>query len=297
MGLKCSVLGHRFDEPGLVHEREPRGDEVITIRRKVVVCTICGEQRVLAENKEITKDIDEDDNTNDINDATVDDGDSTHESDNRENSTDETDNTIDENIGDTMSEIDDEGGVRTNEINDEMDASNDISTGEQREDGASIVDGTASEESGIRGIDVIHEQGVDTTESSGDARQDDGIVLTDDEGGREYGEWPDDSDETGADDQWEPDALRGSSVFGPSDTEKNSDTGYSPIDTETDTGEIITDEESNGKTTTETPETDEHTVESFCCPSCGFTVTAPDSPFRSGDSCPRCRKEYLIGEG
>lgn len=73
MGLKCSVLGHRFEEPGLVHEREQSGDEVIIIKRKVRVCTLCGEQRVLAESKEITKqansdtDSGEDDATDDRN--------------------------------------------------------------------------------------------------------------------------------------------------------------------------------------------------------------------------------------
>ncbi|WP_330631083.1 DUF7093 family protein [Halocatena halophila] len=54
MGFKCSVLGHRFEEPELITERERRGNEVITVRRRVMDCSICGEQRILAERKEIT---------------------------------------------------------------------------------------------------------------------------------------------------------------------------------------------------------------------------------------------------
>jgi predicted Zn-ribbon and HTH transcriptional regulator len=325
MGFKCSVLGHRFEEPGIVHEREPRGDEVITIRRKVMVCTLCGEQRVLAENKEITKDTGvKDDNKTDIDDTTDDstrddtDNNSSHEKDDSDSNNthkmgnSDSDNSYEEN--DSEDTIDKKGGMRVNEINDEMGERSDIDTSERRGDGASVID--APEESGGGGIDVVHEQGiaVNSTESSVDAREDDGIVLSDNEGGRGYGEWPDDSKGTadnskgtGTDNRWEPDALRGPSAFESTEIGKNGHTGPSTVDAETDTGEILTDDESDEETGTETEteteteakgraerKTGERTIDEFCCPSCGFTVDAPDSPFRSGDSCPKCRNEYLI---
>ena len=309
MGFKCSVLGHRFEEPGLVHEREPRGDDVITIRRKVMVCTLCGEQRVLAENKEITKGNrkdGEDDKTSGI-DETIDDNTDTDGAiDDSTRDIDDTTGNIHEIDDIDTDEIDERDNAETDETDErsrveadkrgevEADESDDSDAGERGRDEPPTIEETAGT-NGTEGIDVIHDQDgtVDITESSVDAQQDNGIVLSDGEEGRRYGEWPDKSGETGTDGQWDPDGFQSQSASAPTDSETNGHTDSSAIDAETDTGEIITDETSDSESEQSTTE-ELSSTEEFYCPSCGFTVTAPDSAFRSGDSCPECRKEYLI---
>jgi hypothetical protein len=53
MGLKCSLLGHAFDERDVVHERDSTGSEVVTVVKDVERCTQCGAERVVSTNKEV----------------------------------------------------------------------------------------------------------------------------------------------------------------------------------------------------------------------------------------------------
>lgn len=54
MALRCSLLGHTFEEATVQREREERGSEVVTVVREVEQCSQCGEKRVISENKEVT---------------------------------------------------------------------------------------------------------------------------------------------------------------------------------------------------------------------------------------------------
>jgi len=54
MGLKCSILGHRFEETEVERDREEQGSEVVTTIRELETCTRCGERQVVSENKEVT---------------------------------------------------------------------------------------------------------------------------------------------------------------------------------------------------------------------------------------------------
>lgn len=54
MTLRCSLLGHRFEEATVEREREERGDEVVTVSREVETCSRCDAERVVSENTEIT---------------------------------------------------------------------------------------------------------------------------------------------------------------------------------------------------------------------------------------------------
>lgn len=60
MGLKCTLLGHSFDETDVEREREERGSEVVTIVQEVERCSRCGTTRVVSENKEVTSIVDPD---------------------------------------------------------------------------------------------------------------------------------------------------------------------------------------------------------------------------------------------
>ncbi|MFB6172454.1 MAG: hypothetical protein ABEJ23_07955 [Haloarculaceae archaeon] len=54
MTLRCSLLGHRFEEVTVEREREERGDEVVTVSREIETCSRCDARRVVSENTEVT---------------------------------------------------------------------------------------------------------------------------------------------------------------------------------------------------------------------------------------------------
>lgn len=53
MGLRCSVLGHRYGERDRIEERDERGDEIVVAIREVKTCERCGDELVVSESKEI----------------------------------------------------------------------------------------------------------------------------------------------------------------------------------------------------------------------------------------------------
>lgn len=53
MGLKCSLLGHAFDERDVVQERESTGSQVVTVAKDVERCSRCGSTRIVSTNKEV----------------------------------------------------------------------------------------------------------------------------------------------------------------------------------------------------------------------------------------------------
>ncbi|AFK18103.1 hypothetical protein E6P09_04910 [Haloferax mediterranei ATCC 33500] len=54
MGLTCRLLGHSYGDSETEREREERGDEVVVSIRELQVCTRCGQEQVISENKEVT---------------------------------------------------------------------------------------------------------------------------------------------------------------------------------------------------------------------------------------------------
>ncbi|RDZ46187.1 hypothetical protein C5B91_00480 [Haloferax sp. Atlit-10N] len=54
MGLTCRLLGHSYGDPETEREREERGDEVVVSIREIQVCSRCGHEQVMSENKEVT---------------------------------------------------------------------------------------------------------------------------------------------------------------------------------------------------------------------------------------------------
>lgn len=43
MGVRCALLGHRFDGPRIERDRDERGDHPVTVVREVRTCRRCGE--------------------------------------------------------------------------------------------------------------------------------------------------------------------------------------------------------------------------------------------------------------
>lgn len=62
MGLRCSILGHTFDETEVRRDRRERGsgNEVVTVVAQVERCSRCGTERVVSENKEVVSVVDAD---------------------------------------------------------------------------------------------------------------------------------------------------------------------------------------------------------------------------------------------
>ncbi|MFC7232455.1 hypothetical protein ACFQMM_15605 [Saliphagus sp. GCM10025308] len=54
MALRCSLLGHDFDETEVDREREERGSEVVVTVTEYQRCQRCGEKNVTSENTEVT---------------------------------------------------------------------------------------------------------------------------------------------------------------------------------------------------------------------------------------------------
>jgi hypothetical protein len=54
MGLKCSVIGHKYGETEVERDREEQGSEVVITIQERETCTRCGNTRVVSENKEVT---------------------------------------------------------------------------------------------------------------------------------------------------------------------------------------------------------------------------------------------------
>lgn len=54
MGLKCSVLGHKYGDATVERDREEQGSEVVITIREIETCSRCEEERVVSENKEVT---------------------------------------------------------------------------------------------------------------------------------------------------------------------------------------------------------------------------------------------------
>ncbi|TKR25751.1 DUF7093 family protein [Natronomonas salsuginis] len=61
MGLRCSILGHAFEDAGVEREREEQGSEVVTTEREIEQCRHCGAERVVSENTEVAAVVDADD--------------------------------------------------------------------------------------------------------------------------------------------------------------------------------------------------------------------------------------------
>jgi ribosomal protein S27AE len=265
MGIKCSLLGHRFEETEVERDRDEQGSEVVITIREIETCTRCGESRIVSENKEVTSveqpenvavDVPEGD-AEDAGDA----GACGPPNDDAAGATGGSDGpSIIEEAEAEMSTGPADGEEATPTTDDAviLDADGDEETGrtpgEWPEEPAPEEQGPPSgwpEES-----TDDRESGVDP---SGDAPADDATDPTDD--------WPDDprEDDPADDLDWEP--------SGPDADRRSGSVG-------------------DGPTAVTVPEG------TFYCPECSFTTPVGSSSLREGDFCPEChRGTLLVGDG
>ena len=281
MSLKCSILGHRFDETAVERDRQEDGSEVVITITELETCTRCGETRVVSENKEVrTLETPEDAGSE------VAGGDAAGAK--TATGTD----TTDESPGgaESADAVADEAGVE-----DPTDPAAD--DGEIL--GAGGDDGDASDDGGVADDAGAGEGEPDEDED--EEVTDDAVIIDGDTGTeRDPGEWPDDaeSDATAAD---AGTASAGSADAGeedwpPASSDEGDAAGASgdaadewPEETRRDTDDAAESplEESASPTVT-VPEG------MYKCPECGFTDEVESSSLRAGDFCPECHRGTLV---
>jgi DNA-directed RNA polymerase subunit RPC12/RpoP len=286
MSLKCSVLGHRFDETSVERERHEEGTEVIITITEVESCSRCGESRIVSENKEVTT-METPDDADTPGAATADapgDGDR-DEDDGAAESADVPERGDDAEIIDAGSEPEStaQATARTET------AIPDAEEGTAEDDDGVIVDSGDSASGAAAPDDADSPTGSPDPDDTGAAeRGSDGSA-------REPGSWPDEPEsdpgrpEEAAD--WPGDDARssddtvtagadGGSIEWPDDGDRE-DAGVAPEgpDLEPVEGPTVTAPEGM-----------------FKCSECGFTTEVEASSLRAGDFCPECHRGTLVQE-
>ena len=281
MSLKCSILGHRFDETAVERDRQEDGSEVVITITELETCTRCGETRVVSENKEVrTLETPEDAGSE------VAGGDAAGAK-----TATGTDTTDEPSRGaESADAVADEAGVE-----DPTDPAAD--DGEIL--GAGGDDGDASDDGGV--ADDAGAGGGEPDENEDEEVTDDAVIIDGDTGTeRDPGEWPDDaeSDATaaGAGTASAGSADAGEEDWPPASSDEGDAAGASgdaadewPEETRRDTDDAAESplEESASPTVT-VPEG------MYKCPECGFTDEVESSSLRAGDFCPECRQGTLV---
>ncbi|MFB6223045.1 MAG: hypothetical protein ABEH86_05150 [Haloarcula sp.] len=281
MGLKCSVLGHKYGETTVEREREEQGSEVVITIQERETCERCGNTRIISENKEITAietpseiagDLVEEESAPEseaaeTGQADVDRVESVSASDDEVDDSDGWDS-VDDPVGHEPTDAEVDVGVDDDSYEEPVDPS---------ADDAEIIDDSDKDESGdveldepTMAVDVADaESGEPVTEDETDPDKDDGLILgeEDDEktisDERQPGEWPEEPGDDG--DDWSPETM--------------------PVDNGADD---VSDSESTGENTVTVPEG------KFRCPECGFTTDVESTSLRAGDFCPECHRGSLI---
>ena len=283
MSLKCSILGHRFDETAVERDRQEDGSEVVITITELETCTRCGETRVVSENKEVrTLETPEDAGSE------VAGGDAAGAK--TATGTDTTDESLGE--AESADAVADEAGVE-----DPTDPAAD--DGEIL--GAGGDDGDASDDGGVADDAGAGKGEPDEDEDEDEEVTDDAVIIDGDTGTeRDPGEWPDDaeSDATaaGAGTASAGSADAGEEDWPPASSDEGDAAGASgdaadewPEETRRDTDDAAESplEESASPTVT-VPEG------MYKCPECGFTDEVESSSLRAGDFCPECRQGTLV---
>jgi len=255
MGLKCSIIGHKYGEAAVERDREEQGSEVVITIQERETCERCGKTRIVSENKEVTAI----ETPADIADDVIEDEEAADEGESAavDETGEEDEPAASEGI--TMSDSVDSGADDAEILDDDG-----ASTGGDSELSDPSTEVAVSEaEPG--------EQSIDADEAATqDADSDDGVIIDGDEepseqDDRRPGEWPQEPEDN--DDDWAPETGT---------TEDEAETEESP-DVEPFGGPAVT-----------VPSGE------FRCRECGFTTDVASSSLRAGDFCPECHKGALV---
>ncbi|MCU4751004.1 hypothetical protein OB919_03250 [Halobacteria archaeon AArc-curdl1] len=332
MALRCSLLGHDYDDPTVQRDREERGSEVVVTVTEFQRCQRCGVEKILSENTEVTSL----ENGHDLPDSPAPVTEGEHDSVGDEHPAEASEPTP---SGDDAVAADTalESGADTppDEDVEILDSEADPS------DTASSDPGVASSTESATAADSDVSEGTDAdepdvpTDEDGDPITDDAEILDETEpprdGDRGHGEWPD-SDDVGppvgaANEQtaWPDDdgtddaadlarqqATAGEPVesTGPRDlTEEATQPPAAEEDEPVTDDAVFVDAEADsveGQSASYTgiesaqsaPNPGESTTRDgvateFFCPQCSFVAPGDRGSLRQGDICPECKRGYL----
>jgi len=257
MSLKCSLLGHRFDETSVERDRQEDGSEVVTTITELETCSRCGETRIVSENKEVT----------------------TME-------TSDVDAGTDASVGTGSARGSGAGDAGRGDDAEILDDGTATATEARR---ASVPDAESGSGPGPGpgaagpGAPEPHEEDAVIIDGDGDGGE--GTVA--DDGQPEVAS--SDSSATGGETGVESPAETGTAGTVP---ESESGAGEWPEETRRETPEQsgVTFEQSASPTVT-VPEG------MFKCSECGFTTEVESSSLRAGDFCPECHRGTLVQHG
>jgi ssDNA-binding Zn-finger/Zn-ribbon topoisomerase 1 len=263
MGLKCSVIGHKYGEASVEREREEQGSEVVITIREEETCERCGKTRIVSENKEVTSI----ETPSDIAGGMVEDG----ESETAESAAEE-----------DAAAADDEPPATGTDDGVKPDVETEVEAVDPEDDDAEILDAEAEsggdseldDPSTVESVtDTDDEEAAATDEAvNTDPEEDDGIIIDGDDEDRagdderEPGAWPEEPDK--GDDDWTP--------MTETAAEEGTDEESTP------------DVEPLGGSAVTVPDGQ------FRCPECDFTTDVEASSLRAGDFCPECHKGALV---
>ncbi|MFC6756320.1 MULTISPECIES: DUF7093 family protein [Haloarcula] len=277
MGLKCSVIGHKYGEAEVEREREEQGSEVVITIQERETCKRCGKTRIVSENKEVTAIETPSDIAGDMIDDAEPTADETADGDGASVEEDPSDDATPED--ETAPEADEQEPAVSGERDDIDDST--VDAVDPDADDAEILDdddeeapagGDSELENPSTEVSVADGEELDAEEPAvaSDPESDDGVIIDgDDEGDsvvddREPGEWPDEPDNDG--DDWTPETV---ATGADEDDEESSE-----VEPFGGTGMTVP----NGQ---------------FICPECDFTTDVASSSLRAGDFCPECHKGAL----
>jgi hypothetical protein len=250
MGLKCSLLGHAYEEAGVEREREEQGSEVVTVVKELERCTRCGRERVVSESTEVTTVVDPSEVEADVDAADAGGaggaGGGTG------------------GFGGAVERAMDEGGTGG--------------------DGAETLDDGAApgEDAPAGGRADDSAGGPEESFDARDPEEEDAEILTDDDEDRAPGEWPDDPiDEDDGERPVDPDVAADATLdagSGDDDADVGADAEPAPEPAADPDADHPDEESLSGITVPEGR---------IACPECGFEVDA-ESSYRDGDPCPQC---------
>jgi ssDNA-binding Zn-finger/Zn-ribbon topoisomerase 1 len=285
MGLKCSVLGHKYGETTVEREREEQGSEVVITIQERETCERCGNTRIVSENKEVTaietpsdiaSDLVEDESESESETAATESPpedeptagtvEPTNEGTERSDGWDSVDDPVEtpDNAGIGDDSVDD--GEPVDPSADDAEIIDDSDDEEEESGDVELDEPTTT-------VDVPDAEGEEpVTEDETDPEKDDGLILGEEEESestgddRQPGEWPEEPGDDG--DDWSPETM--------------------PVDTGTEDSSSVKPTSDSAVTV---PEGE------FACPECGFTTEVESTSLREGDFCPECHKGSLVTRG
>jgi len=281
MGLKCSVIGHKYGEAEVEREREEQGSEVVITIQERETCERCGKTRVVSENKEVTAIETPSDIAGDMLDDGESEGDEVVDADEEtveEPSSAEDATADDQSVAETdesepapVSGSDGVDDSAVDAVDPEADDAEILDDDEPAAGGDSELEDPSTEVSVAEAEE--NEPPLDAEEAAvaSDPEADDGVIIDGDDeddsvaADRQPGEWPSEPDDE--EDDWAPETVA-------SESDGDEDGGEPEV--EPFGGNAVT--VPNGQ---------------FRCPECEFTTDVASSSLRAGDFCPECHMGAL----